>query len=146
MLIEPTWFAEHRLTWVLPSGERKPGRIAIGLPVVVEGARDEHKYRCHYLVEPFSPPQGYGLAKDTMEALYYALCAMGAELFARLEQGVRVVYEDQSGDPDRDTLFLLMILGPLIREPGNPRGVADPEGKLAKLEAILAEERRRGKS
>lgn len=36
MLTEPTWFAEHRLTWVLPSGERKPGRIAIGLPEVVE--------------------------------------------------------------------------------------------------------------
>ncbi|HWU89768.1 MAG TPA: hypothetical protein VN253_21040 [Kofleriaceae bacterium] len=69
---------------------------------------------------------------------------VGHELYSMFARGVRAVYpqDDDSDpeDPDADTASLIMALGPLIREVCNPRGVADPDGKLAKLEAIIEEQ------
>ena len=32
-----TWIAEQKVIWVFPSGERRPGRIAVGMPEFESG-------------------------------------------------------------------------------------------------------------
>jgi len=132
------WFAEHRVIWVLPSGERRPGRIAIALPEAGVAPNGDAYFQCRYVVEPCFPVQGFGRASDTMQALMDALRLVGTEVFVLLEQGVRAVYYDEADDPDGSTLLLLMTLGPMIRKPGDSFGVADPEGKIAALTSRLA--------
>jgi hypothetical protein len=34
-----TWIAEQKVIWVFPSGERRPGRIAVGMPEFEPGDR-----------------------------------------------------------------------------------------------------------
>lgn len=141
-----TWIAEHKVTWILPSGERRPGRIAIGVPEAIAATEEaaEHAW-CAYVLDGL--PSAMGQARraggaDTLQALWHAMQMIGLHLYLSFADGVRVLYpeeDEQTEDPLGDTAHLLGLLGPLIRAHGNDRGPADPEGKLAALEAKHAE-------
>lgn len=136
-----TWLVEERVIWVLPSGEQRPGLIALGMPALVPGGDGEATcaYALDGLERGYGPAHGHG----TFQALVLALGMIGFRLHDYLSRGVRVLYPDpkdeEDKNPDLATLRLFSLLGPLIREPGNPRGPADPGGKLAALESKLAE-------
>ncbi|HWU88608.1 MAG TPA: hypothetical protein VN253_15165 [Kofleriaceae bacterium] len=139
---ETDWIAEHPIIWVLANGERLHGRLALGRPFEVEGARDEWRFRALYAVEPFHLPQGFGQFVSTMEALYFAARLLGRCVFELLASGVRAA-RHPDGDPEEGAALLLALLGPLIRDDGDLRGVADPSGRLADIEALAAKILRR---
>ena len=143
-----SWIAEHEVVWVFPSGERRPGKIAIGQPELVKTENGE-RMECTYVLEGLrgvDARERRSIGGDSFAALYYAFQAVGFELYLHFAHGMRVLYPAEGSepeDPEADTARLLGMLGPLVRAHGNPRGVADPEGKLAELEALVEEERRR---
>lgn len=142
-----TWIAEHEVIWLLPSGERRPGRIAIGIPEAIAATEEEGEHAwCAYALDGLpSPAGGRAGGADTLQALWHALQMIGFRLYWLFSDGGRVLYppdEDRATeDPQGDTAGLISMLGPLVRAHGNPRGVADPESKIAALEAKLAEMR-----
>lgn len=132
-----TWIVEHEVVWLLPSGERRAGRIAIGAPELVPDGNGDAT--CAYSLEGLEEPRGPLRGDGTLSALLLALRLIGFTLHSHLARGMRVLTPDHAYDPDLDTAGLLAMFGPLIRAPGDDRGSADPEGKLADLDRARAE-------
>ena len=138
-----TWIAEQQVIWVFPSGERRPGRVAVGVPGFVSG--DNGEATCAYALEGLVPTHGPMFGEGTLQALHGALSMIGFWLHEHFARRVRVLIPDEADEGPEDletsTAGLIGMLGTLVRTPGHDRGVADPEGKIASLEARLAEMR-----
>jgi hypothetical protein len=92
----------------LPDGTRRPGRIAVGRPYVV----DKKQSSCPIVLDGLHP--GHPIhGGDPMQALLLALRFAGNLLHTFLEQGGRVV------DEDDDDVPLDAYFGPLVRAPGS---------------------------
>ncbi|HWU88851.1 MAG TPA: hypothetical protein VN253_16410 [Kofleriaceae bacterium] len=141
------WFT-HEVTWILPSGERKPGRLGISEPEPgpfdppLQITDADKLWRSWYVLEPLQKPAPGPVWHDELSAMYYAFMMLGHYVYWELCRGTRIVYPDESNSPLEDTARLLWSFGPLIRAHGDPRGVADPEGNLSELEAIIEEQLR----
>jgi len=136
--VNVNWIAEYPVTWLLPSGEPTEGRIAVGAPEIEE----DGTWCCAYAIESLPRTRsGQVYGATSLQALWHALSYVGMWLYFAFVDGVRVYPREEDGtDPLTATASLLGMLGPVIRAPLNPRGVADPEGKIAKLEAIIEEQ------
>ena len=132
-----TWLVEHPVTWVLPSGEQRSGRIAVGVPELVPGGGGDAT--CAFALDGLETGRGPLRGHGALQALLLALQFIGLMLHDYLARGYRVLDPDQTYDPDLATAGLISVFGPLIRAPGDERGPADPEGKLAALEHKRAE-------
>ncbi len=139
-----TWIAEQKVIWVFPSGERRPGRIAVGMPEFEPG--DSSTARCAYALEGLVPAHGPMLGEGTLQALHSALSVIGFWLHEHFARGVRVLIPDEADEGPEDleesTAGLISMLGTLVRSRGDDRGPADPKGEIAGLEAKLVEMRR----
>jgi hypothetical protein len=98
-----TWIAEQHVTWVLANGERRQGRIAIGMP-----AAGEREASCAYALDGLEYVAGPMLGADTMQALCMALRFLGLRLRAFLASGGRVL------DDDGEDVGLEDVFGPLL--------------------------------
>jgi hypothetical protein len=101
-----TWIAEQRVTWALASGERRPGRIAIGMPIAIS----EVEASCWYALDGLEYVAGPMLGSDTMQALCMALRFVGWKLHAFLARGGRVL------DDDGEDVGIEAVFGPLLAE------------------------------
>lgn len=108
-----TWIAEQQVVWVFPDGERRPGRIAFGQPLVVPGGDGEA--RCAYaldgLEEIGDPLSGDG----TLEALILAVRFVGWRLHVFSARGGHVTREGDFYPARFKDLF-----GPLLADPPTP--------------------------
>jgi hypothetical protein len=106
-----TWIAEEPITFVYPDGRRVDGRIAIGLPTMV----DEHEGRCELGVEPLDPRvRGYS-GEGKLQALVAALRIAGTLIDAFIKKGGRLVEPGTDEDVAIDA-----VLGPLLAPPEPP--------------------------
>ncbi len=101
-----TWIAELQVTWVLASGERRDGRIAIGMPVVVSDVEAS----CAYALDGLEYVAGPMRGSHTMQALCMALRFVGWKLHAFIAGGGRVLHNDG------DDVALEDVFGPLLTE------------------------------
>ena len=101
-----TWIAELPVTWVLASGERRTGRIAIGMPLVVS----DGEASCLYALDGLEYVAGPVLGAHTMQALCAALRLVGWKLHDFVARGGRVLH-DTGDDVGLDDVF-----GPLLTE------------------------------
>ena len=141
MTTAPSWIARYPLIWVLPSGERRPGAIAIGTPEMAPGGES----RCTYTLEGLEAGCPL-LGADHFQALILAVRHVGTRLHDHFTHGVRVLgmeepESDEERDPEVMTAELIRMLGPLVRSLDDVRGPADPKGEIAGLEAKLVEMR-----
>jgi hypothetical protein len=97
------WIAEQRVTWVLASGERREGRIAIGMPVAIA----DNEATCAYALDGLEYVAGPMRGADTMQALCIALRFIGWKLHDFLATGGRVL--DDGEDAGLEAAF-----GPLL--------------------------------
>jgi hypothetical protein len=105
--VEPDWIAELRVMFVERDGTRRPGRIAIGRPYVV----DEAQSSCPVMLDGLH--SGHPIhGNDPMQALLRALRFAGNLLHSFLEGGGRVI------DEDGDDVRLDAYFGALLRAPG----------------------------
>jgi hypothetical protein len=102
-----TWIAELQVIWVLASSERRPGRIAIGMPVVVS----DIEASCAYALDGLEYVAGPVHGAHTMQALCTALSFVGWKLHAFLAGGGRVLHDTG------DDVALEDVFGPLLTEP-----------------------------
>lgn len=100
-----TWIAEQRVTWAFASGERRPGRIAIGMPV--EG---ESEAACPYALDGLEYVAGPILGGDTLQALCMALRFVGLRLHEFMAGGGRVL------DDDGEDFGIEAVFGPLLTD------------------------------
>ena len=117
--------ADEPVTWQMPSGEQRPGRISVGAPTLTA----EGSWCCELVLEGLGKPlRAYGAS--SLQSLVHALGLIGFELHALLSHGGQVlVPEEGTWHP------VLASLRELLRAPGTvPR--ADPA--LAALDAELA--------
>ncbi|HWO21606.1 MAG TPA: hypothetical protein VNO30_22710 [Kofleriaceae bacterium] len=101
-----TWIAEQRVTWVLASGERRPGRIAIGMPIVVS----DNEASCAYALDGLEYVAGPMLGAHTMQALCLALRFAGMRLHAFLVSGGHIL------NSDGEETGLEDVFGPLLAD------------------------------
>lgn len=101
------WIAEMPVVFVATSGERTPGRIAIGFPE--QGNED---VRCSVALDGMFPSVGPIIGGSAMQALVLAMSFLGAMLQDWLASGGRVLNDDGS-DARVDLTF-----GPLLRPVG----------------------------
>ena len=95
--------AELEVDFVHASGERVPGRIAVGAPV-----EDDRSWACAVEVGRHGPRPIYGT--DGMQALLLAIQVIGFELHTFRERGGRIVEPGTNND-----LPLHAYFGPLLR-------------------------------
>jgi hypothetical protein len=106
-----TWIAEEAIVFVYPDGRRVDGRIAIGLPTMV----DEHEARCELTVEPLDPKVRACSGEGKLQALVSALRIVGMLVDAFLKEGGRLLYP---GGGQEDVDFAIdAVLGPLLAPP-----------------------------
>jgi hypothetical protein len=109
-----TWIAEEAIIFVYPDGRRVDGRIAIGLPTMV----DEHEAKCELAIEPLDPKvRGYS-GGGKLQALVSALQIAGTLIDAFLKEGGRLLCPGDPEDPDDEDFAIEAILGPLLAPPG----------------------------
>jgi len=101
---DPVWIAEARVVWVMPGGEHRPGRIAVGMPTMI----GEHEARCTIALDGFEPAHAVS-GEGTLQALLLALTLGGMRLHDFVSRGGRVLGED--GVHERQ---LGAIFGPLL--------------------------------
>lgn len=100
------WIAEQRVTWAFASGERRPGRIAIGMPMVVSDVEAS----CWYSLDGLEYVAGPVLGSDPLQALCMALRFVGLKLHTFMARGGRVL-----GD-DGDDVGIEAVFGPLLTD------------------------------
>ena len=109
MLAPMEYVADESVVFVLPDGQRTPGRIAIGCPM-----KKAEACTCELWLDGLEPQRTiYG--DSTLQAVSLALRFAHLRLEALIEAGGRVVFEDD-GDVPLDALF-----GPLDRNAGERR-------------------------
>ena len=130
-----TWIVEEPVIWVYPSGERSPGRIALGAPEPDARFAHDTTMACRWFLEGLwkEPRQAFG--EGTMQPLMLALQMIGYELHDFISRGGRVEAPDEQGFAG-----VLMSLRLLLRRAGD-EPAADPA--LAELDAEIADARRR---
>ena len=126
--------AEDPVIWVFPSGERRPGRIAICAPEPnpspdVEG---DTTWVCWWFMEGLWHQPRPSLGEGSLQPLMLALKMIGYELHAFLSRGGQVL---MPGEEEAGASAVLMTLRPLLRRPGDPPP-ADPV--LAALDAEIS--------
>lgn len=100
------WIAEERVVFVYPSGQRRPGRIAVGLPVQV----DALEARCAVALEGIDPqPISIG-GSSTLQALLLAAQFLGVRLHDFVAHDGRVRYPRSKSEVSLPALF-----GPMLR-------------------------------
>ncbi|HWU87828.1 MAG TPA: hypothetical protein VN253_11160 [Kofleriaceae bacterium] len=138
------WAAEEKVIWVFPDGARRRGRIAVGVPKYESG--DSGTARCPYALDGLERVRGPMFGEGTLQAMAHAYQMIGLRLYWRFCDGVRLLYfqpdeeAEAKEDPQGDTARLIGMLGSLVRDHGNSRGPADPEGRLADLEKLREEQ------
>lgn len=101
-----TWIAEMQVTWIPASGERRPGRIAIGMPVAVS----DDEASCLYALDGLEYVAGPMRGAHRMQALCQALCFIGWKLHDFVSRGGRVLNDDG------EDVALDAVFGPLLTE------------------------------
>jgi hypothetical protein len=120
-----TWIAEEAIVFLYPDGRRVDGRIAIGLPTMV----DDHEARCELALEPLDPRiRGYS-GEGKLQALVSALRIAGTLIDAFLKEGGRLLCPgDDPEDPEGDVDFAIeAVLGPLLAPPAGRRDAGSPD-------------------
>lgn len=117
-----TWIAEEHVIWVLASGERRVGRIAVGLPEMVpdDGARRSARSRSMAWNQ-----RGPSAAKGTMQALLLALRLGGMRLYVFISKGMSVRCPIDDSEVDLSEIF-----GAFLAQPD--RFVESPDVEEAK--------------
>jgi hypothetical protein len=125
--------AEYHVIWVLPSGERQPGRIAICAPEPspYPDVENDTTWACWWFLEGLWHRSQPALGDGSLQPLIAALEMIGHELHAFIARGGRVLMPDHSG-----WAGALMMLRVLLRRPGD-LPTADPV--LAEIDAEIAE-------
>jgi hypothetical protein len=126
--------AEDHVIWVMPSGERRPGRIAICAPEPDPSPDVENctTWTCWWFMEGLWHRPCKVLGEGSLQPLILALKMIGYELHAFLSRGGKVL---TPGQEESGSAGALMSLRVLMRKPGDqPPG--DPV--LAELDAELA--------
>lgn len=129
-----TPIAEYHVIWVLPSGERRPGRIAICAPEPDPSpdVENDTTWACWLSMDGL---QGRSLrirGSGSLQPLMLALQFVGYDLHAFISRGGRVLMPD---DEDSGSAGVLMTLRVLLRKPGDPYP-SDPV--LADLDSEIA--------
>jgi hypothetical protein len=104
------WIAEELFDAIAPDGTRYPGRIAIGLPRIVDTSDDEA--RCEVVVEPFRSRSREAGGVGTLQALVAALQTAGSAVASYMKDGWRLVDRDTGED-----IAIEAILGSLLGQP-----------------------------
>jgi hypothetical protein len=74
--------AEEPVIWVMPDGERRPGRIAIGAP----SKMGDGEVRCEFLLDGLEPTDSVS-GGSTFEALILAVRLLGNRLHVFASRG-----------------------------------------------------------
>jgi hypothetical protein len=116
--MSPTWIAEEHVVFVHPNGDRRRGRIAVGLP-----ARGPEHASCPIELEGLEPCKTIH-GDTTLQALLLAMRFLGMRLHDLLSRGGRVIF--YPGDRPEDDVdgVLEALFGPLLRDP-EPRPTAE---------------------
>jgi hypothetical protein len=88
-----TWIAELPVVFVHANGRREDGRIAVGLPFVV----DEHQKSCAVALDGMDRG-GVISGGDTLQALLLAVRFLAMRLHDFTSKGGRVLYRGDAGD------------------------------------------------
>lgn len=108
-----TWIAEERVVFVLPSGERREGRIAIGMPEL-----RETDAQCHIALDGLEKTYRiYGVTP--LHALMLAIQFAGYRLHDFVDRGGKVLFDDD-GEPITHEAALARLqgyFGPLLCHP-----------------------------
>jgi hypothetical protein len=96
----PTVIAEQRVVFLFPGGQRRPGRIAIGLPELV--TPDEA--RCTVVLDGMQPPTPVHGA-STLQALALALRLARTRLRDFVADGGRVLEPEGNSDVGIGAIF-----------------------------------------
>ena len=128
-----TPIAEDHVIWVMPSGERRPGRIAICAPEPSPSpdVEADSTWACWWFMEGIWHRPCKVLGNGSLQPLIFALRMIGYELHAFISRGGRVL----SPGEEAGSAGALMSLRLLLRRPGDPPP-ADPV--LAELDAEIA--------
>jgi len=125
-----TPIAEDLVLWVLPSGERRPGRIAICAPE--PDTDSDTMWTCWWFLEGLKHEPRQALGDGSLQALMLTLKTIGYELHAFIARGGTVL---MPGHEEAGSSAVLVSLRVLLRQPGDPL-FADPV--LAELDAEIA--------
>ena len=128
--------AEDHVIWVMPSGERRTGRIAICAPEPDpdRGADNDTTWACWFSLDGIDKPRRI-FGAGSFQPLMLALQMIGYQIHEFVSHGGKVLDPDEGGPA-------LLSLRVLLRKPDAPYPL-DPD--LAELDAELAEEQRRYK-
>lgn len=129
-----TPIAAERVIWVMPSGERLLGRIAICAPEPEPhpGVDNDTTWACWWFMEGLWHRPSKALGEGSLQPLMLALQMIGYELHAFISRGGKVLEPD---DEEPSTAGVLMTLRGMIRRADDPYPV-DPV--LAELDAEIA--------
>jgi hypothetical protein len=124
--------AEDRVIWVMPSGERRPGCIAICAPEPDPSPEVENDdtWACLWFMDGIWHRPCKVRGEGSLQPLMLALEMIGYELHAFISRGGKVLSPEEPGSAG-----VLMTLRGLIRRAGDPHP-ADPV--LADLDAEFA--------
>jgi len=109
MMGSTTWLAEQPVIWVFPDGERRPGRIAVGMLEMIS----DQQARCTIALDGFEPPRSI-VGEGALQALLLALQLGGYRLHDFISRGGRVL------SPAGDDVGLAAIFGPLFTTAAPP--------------------------
>jgi hypothetical protein len=124
-----TPIAEDQVIWVMPSGERRPGRIAICAPE--QDSERDTTWMCRIVLEGLDHRTYKIHGEGSMQPLMLALDFAGCRLHDFISRGGKVL------DPEEPGLSgVLSMFRMLMRRPNDPPP-QDPA--LAELDAELAE-------
>ncbi len=123
--------AEDAVVWVLPSGEQRPGRIAIGAPEPAPYFEGDDTWKCEVLLDGLWHRPLEARGEGSLQPLMLVLKQAGAELHAFVSRGGRVVMPGERG-PGDELHPVLISFRELLRQPADPLP-ADPV--LAELDA-----------
>jgi hypothetical protein len=128
-----TPIVEDQVIWVFPSGERRPGRIALCAPEPDPhpDVEDDSTWACWWFMEGLRHKPQAALGSESLQPLMLALQMIGYELYSFISRGGRVLTAEAG---ESGSAGVLMVLRVLLRQPGDPPP-ADPV--LAELDAEL---------
>jgi hypothetical protein len=109
-----TWIAEFPLAWVI-DGKRVPGRIAIGMPKLVDGedgGEDEGEATCTIALEGLQPRPTTVHGEGRFHALLMGVRFIDAQIRGHVSKGVRAVFPSDVEDPESATASLLAMFRP----------------------------------
>lgn len=110
------WIAEEQVVFVTASGDRIPGRIAIGKPEHVT----PEEVHCPIALDGLYPRVGPIIGASSVQALLLAVRFLGTILHGFTSRGGRVV--DPADDSD---MAIEASFGPLLRDPEPPAADED---------------------